>query len=50
MQMAGRPMAGNVLVDPPPADDQTLRERLSPDVDFVQTPPPKAAAPGLIYA
>jgi hypothetical protein len=43
MQMSGRPMAGYVFVDPPPADDAALRQWLDLAVAFVRTLPPKPA-------
>jgi TfoX/Sxy family transcriptional regulator of competence genes len=43
MRMTGRPMAGYVFVDPPPADDEALREWLALAVAFVKTLPPKGA-------
>ena len=41
MQMTGRPMEGYVFVDPPPSDDQSLRDWLNLAVAFVKTLPPK---------
>lgn len=43
MEMTGRPMEGYVFVDPPPPDEQALRDWLSLAVAFVKTLPPKAA-------
>jgi len=42
MEMTGRPMEGYVFVDPPPSDEQALRDWLSIAVSFVKTLPPKA--------
>jgi TfoX/Sxy family transcriptional regulator of competence genes len=41
MQMTGRPMEGYVFVDPPPSDEQALRDWLNLAVAFVKTLPPK---------
>jgi TfoX/Sxy family transcriptional regulator of competence genes len=41
MEMRGRRMAGYVLLDPPPRDEQGLRDWLAPAVAFVNTLPPK---------
>jgi hypothetical protein len=41
MEMTGRPMEGYVFVDPPPANEQTLRDWLALAVAFVKTLPPK---------
>jgi len=41
MEMTGRPMEGYVFVDPPPSDDQSLRDWLDLAVAFVKTLPPK---------
>ena len=41
MEMAGRPMAGYVFVDPAPRDEQVLRDWLDLAVTFVNTLPPK---------
>ena len=41
MEMAGRPMHGYVLVDPPPSDDQGLLDWLEFAIAFVNTLPPK---------
>src|SRR6516225_3382936 len=48
MEMTGRPMEGYVFIDPPPQDDQGLRDWLDLAVAFVNTLPPKApkAKPG----
>ena len=43
MEMAGRPMEGYVFVDPPPQDDQSLRNWLARAVAFVMSLPPKLA-------
>jgi TfoX/Sxy family transcriptional regulator of competence genes len=43
MEMSGRPMQGYVFVDPPPHDDQTLRDWLELAVAFVNTLPPKSS-------
>ena len=45
MEMSGRPMEGYVFIDPPPRDEQTLREWLDLAVAFVNTL--AAKAPGL---
>jgi TfoX/Sxy family transcriptional regulator of competence genes len=45
MAMTGRPMPGYVLVDPPPRDDETLRDWLALAVAFVTTLPAKVAKP-----
>jgi TfoX/Sxy family transcriptional regulator of competence genes len=45
MEMTGRPMEGYVFVDPPPSDEQALRDWLDLAVAFVKTLPPKAARP-----
>ena len=45
MEMFGRPMEGYVFIDPPPRDEQTLREWLDLAVAFVNTL--AAKAPGL---
>jgi len=42
MEMTGRPMQGYVFVDPPPPDEQALRDWLDLAVAFVKTLPPKA--------
>jgi TfoX/Sxy family transcriptional regulator of competence genes len=42
MEMSGRPMEGYVFIDPPPRDEQTLREWLDLAVAFVNTLPAKA--------
>ena len=42
MEMSGRPMEGYVLIDPPPRDEQTLREWLDLAVAFVNTLPAKS--------
>ena len=42
MEMAGRPMAGHIFVDPAPRDERTLRDWLELAVAFVETLPPKA--------
>ena len=42
MEMTGRPMEGYVFVDPPPPDEQALRDWLDLAVAFVKTLPPKA--------
>jgi len=41
MEMAGRPMAGYVVVDPPPSDDRSLQDWLDLAVAFVKTLPSK---------
>jgi TfoX/Sxy family transcriptional regulator of competence genes len=41
MEMSGRPMQGYVLIDPPPRDEQSLRDWLELAVAFVNTLPPK---------
>jgi len=41
MEMTGRPMEGYVFVDPPPPDEQALRDWLNLAVAFVKTLPPK---------
>jgi hypothetical protein len=43
MEMTGRPMEGYVFVDPPPSNEQALRDWLDLAVAFVKTLPPKAA-------
>ena len=43
MEMTGRPMEGYIFVDPPPPDEQALRDWLDLAVAFVKTLPPKAA-------
>jgi TfoX/Sxy family transcriptional regulator of competence genes len=43
MEMSGRPMQGYVLVDPPPRDEQTLRDWIDLAVAFVNKLPPKPA-------
>jgi TfoX/Sxy family transcriptional regulator of competence genes len=43
MAMSGRPMAGYIIVDPPPADEHALREWLDLAVAFVGTLPAKSA-------
>ena len=43
MEMAGRPMEGYVFVDPPPQDDQSLRNWLALAVAIVMSLPPKLA-------
>jgi TfoX/Sxy family transcriptional regulator of competence genes len=45
MEMTGRPMEGYVFIDPPPADDRSLREWIDLAVGFVKTLPPKAPKP-----
>jgi TfoX/Sxy family transcriptional regulator of competence genes len=45
MEMTGRPMEGYVFVDPPPADDPSLRDWLALAVAFVKTLPPKTPKP-----
>jgi len=52
MEMTGRPMEGYVFVDPPPADNQALRDWLALAVAFVKTLPPKApkSKPGRVRA
>jgi hypothetical protein len=45
MEMTGRPMEGYVFVDPPPADDPSLRDWLALAVAFVKTLPPKLPKP-----
>jgi TfoX/Sxy family transcriptional regulator of competence genes len=42
MEMTGRPMEGYVFVDPPPRDEEALRDWLNLAVTFVKTLPPKA--------
>ena len=42
MEMSGRPMEGYVFIDPPPRDEQTLREWLDLAVGFVNTLPAKS--------
>lgn len=42
MEMTGRPMEGYVFIDPPPRDEQTLREWLDLAVAFVNTLPAKS--------
>jgi TfoX/Sxy family transcriptional regulator of competence genes len=42
MEMSGRPMEGYVLIDPPPRDEQTLREWLDLAVAFVNALPAKS--------
>ena len=42
IEMSGRPMEGYVFIDPPPRDEQTLREWLDLAVAFVNTLPAKA--------
>jgi TfoX/Sxy family transcriptional regulator of competence genes len=42
MEMTGRPMEGYVFVDPPPRDEEALRDLLNLAVTFVKTLPPKA--------
>jgi TfoX/Sxy family transcriptional regulator of competence genes len=42
MEMSGRPMEGYVFIDPPPRDEQTLREWLDLAVAFVNTLPAKS--------
>jgi TfoX/Sxy family transcriptional regulator of competence genes len=42
MEMSGRPMEGYVFIDPPPRDEQTLREWLDLAVAFVNTLAAKA--------
>ncbi len=42
MEMAGRPMAGCVFVDPAPRDERELREWLELAVTFVDTLPAKS--------
>ena len=41
MEMTGRPMEGYVFVDPPPANEQALRDWLTLAVAFAKTLPPK---------
>jgi hypothetical protein len=41
MEMTGRRMEGYVFVDPPPHDEQALRDWLALAVAFVKTLPPK---------
>jgi TfoX/Sxy family transcriptional regulator of competence genes len=41
MEMTGRRMEGYVFVDPPPADEEALREWLALAVAFVKTLPAK---------
>jgi TfoX/Sxy family transcriptional regulator of competence genes len=41
MEMTGRPMQGYVFIDPPPPDEQALRDWLDLAVAFVKTLPPK---------
>jgi TfoX/Sxy family transcriptional regulator of competence genes len=41
MEMTGRPMEGYIFVDPPPSDEQALRDWLALAVAFVTTLPPK---------
>jgi TfoX/Sxy family transcriptional regulator of competence genes len=43
MEMTGRPMQGYVFIDPPPPDEQALRDWLDLAVAFVKTLPPKLA-------
>jgi len=45
MEMTGRPMEGYIFVDPPPADEQGLRDWLALAVAFVKNLPPKLAKP-----
>jgi TfoX/Sxy family transcriptional regulator of competence genes len=45
MEMSGRPMAGYVVIDPPPREDRVLREWLELAVAFVHTLPAKALRP-----
>jgi TfoX/Sxy family transcriptional regulator of competence genes len=45
MEMAGRPMAGYIFVDPAPQDDRALRDWLDLAVSFVMTLPPKPPQP-----
>jgi hypothetical protein len=45
MEMTGRPMEGYVFVDPPPGDEQGLRDWLGLAVAFVNTLPPKLPKP-----
>ena len=42
MEMSGRPMEGYVFTDPPPRDEQTLREWLALAVAFVNMLPAKS--------
>jgi hypothetical protein len=42
MEMFGRPMEGYVFIDPPPRDEQALREWLDLAVAFVNTLAAKA--------
>jgi TfoX/Sxy family transcriptional regulator of competence genes len=42
MEMSGRPMEGYVFIDPPPRDEQTLREWFDLAVAFVNTLPAKS--------
>ena len=42
MEMTGRPMEGYVFVDPPPRDEEALRDWLNLAVTFAKTLPPKA--------
>jgi TfoX/Sxy family transcriptional regulator of competence genes len=46
MEMKGRPMAGYILVDPPPRDAQALRDWLDLAVAFVNTLPAKSPRSG----
>ena len=41
MEITRRPMEGYVFVDPPPPDEQSLRDWLALALDFVKTLPPK---------
>jgi TfoX/Sxy family transcriptional regulator of competence genes len=41
MEMSRRPMQGYIIVDPPPRDEQTLRDWLELAVAFVNTLPQK---------
>ena len=45
MEMTGRPMEGYIFVDPPPRDEQALRDWLRLAVAFVNTLPPKLPKP-----
>jgi TfoX/Sxy family transcriptional regulator of competence genes len=40
-EMAGRPMAGYIFVDPAPRDERALRDWLELAIAFVETLPPK---------
>src|ERR1700751_4743036 len=43
IEVTGRPMQGYVFIDPPPPDEQALRDWLDLAVAFVKTLPPKLA-------